>query len=167
MHGILIIAYGNPLRCDDGLAWHVAEKLERQHWSSEIEIIACHQLTPELALPVSQSTGVLFIDAARVGVPGEIRAEPLQAQPVAPAFTHAVSPAALLNLARELYGKCAEGFTISVGGECFDHGETLSPKVEESVPRVVALVRAFSRRESFDMAGLDLLSETPIQASES
>ena len=143
MPGTLIIAYGNPLRCDDGLAWHVAKKLAELSFSSDVEIITRHQLTPELALPVSQAAIVLFIDASRTGIPGELASGPLNPQPLSSVFTHELSPGTILSLAQELYGRSAEAFTISVCGECFDHGETLSAKVEESLPRVVALVSEF------------------------
>lgn len=142
----LIIACGNPLRCDDGLARHVAERLSKLDLSSDVEIITRHQPTPELALPVSQATTVLFIDAARVGVPGEIAWGPLRARPSSCLFTHDCSPAALIHLAQELYSRCAEAFSISLTGECFDHGEMLSKMVEERLPRVVQLVSEFAHR---------------------
>ena len=137
----LVIAYGNPLRGDDGLAWRVADELALMDLPSEVEIITRHQLTPELALPVSQAATVLFIDAAQDKVAGELASGPLIAQPCGSLFTHELSPGAILTLAQELYGTCAKAFSISLGGECFEHGETLSAKVRENLPRVVALAR--------------------------
>jgi hydrogenase maturation protease len=138
---ILIIAYGNPLRSDDGLAWRVAEDLSEQYLTSDVEISTCHQLTPELALPASQASLVLFIDAARAGIPGEIATQPIEAWQSSSIFTHEFSPSTILNVAQELYGRCPRAFAISLCGECFDHGEVLSPKVEESLPRLVAHVK--------------------------
>jgi hydrogenase maturation protease len=143
MTRILIIGYGNPLRCDDGLAWHIADKLSQLTLPSDVEIITRHLLTPELAHAVSRAATVLFIDAARVGVPGEIVSVPLEQEPFSSVFTHEMSPAAILSVAKELYGRSAEAFAISVCGECFDHGEKVSAKVEESLPQVVALVSEF------------------------
>ena len=54
-----------------------------------------------------------------------------------------MSADAILRMAQELYGSCGEGYTISLCGECFDHGDQLSPTVKESLPRVVALVSQF------------------------
>ena len=71
MSRVLIVAYGNPLRCDDGLAWSAAEMLA-PGLPGDVEIITRHQLTPELAFPVSQAASVLFIDAAHSGAPGEL-----------------------------------------------------------------------------------------------
>jgi len=146
MSGILIVAYGNPLRCDDGLAWQVAQQLAEQNLSGDCRIITCYQLAPELAQPVSQAATVLFIDAARGGVPGEITSGPLKPQRSSSAFTHEFSPGAILRIAEELYGSCAKAFTISLCGECFDHGEKISATVEESLPRVVTLVSEFLQR---------------------
>ena len=140
MPGILIVAYGNPLRCDDGLAGHVAQRLAQLNLSRDVEIITLHQLVPELALRVSHAKTVLFIDAAQEGVPGTIACGPLAPQPRCSTFTHEFSPGLILTLALELYGKCANAFAISLCGECFDHGETLSAKVEESLPHVVARI---------------------------
>lgn len=145
---ILVIAYGNPLRCDDGLAWRVADKLSQMNLPGDIEIITRHLLTPELALPVSQSSTVLFIDAAREGAPGEIASCPIEPQRLCSAFTHELSPGAVLTAAQELYGQCAEAFSITLCGECFEHGETLSASVEEGLPHLVALVREFIQSEN-------------------
>ena len=138
---ILIIAYGNPLRSDDGLAWRVAEKLSEQYLTRDVEIITCHQLTPELALPASQASLVLFIDAANAGIPGEIATQPIEARQSSSIFTHEFSPSTILNVAQELYGRCPNAFAISLCGECFDHGETLSQKVKESLPRLLTHVK--------------------------
>jgi|ERR1700680_4110080 len=138
---ILILAYGNPLRCDDGLAWRAAEELSHLDLPNGVEIITRHQLTPELALPVSQAGTVLFIDAAQHGVPGEIRSGPVKPQRSSSAFTHEFSAGTILSLAKELYSACPNAFAISLCGECFDHGETLSPKVEERMPQLVDQVR--------------------------
>ena len=140
MARVLIIAYGNPLRCDDGLAWSAAEELFKLSLPADVEIITRHQLTPELALEASQAGTVLFVDAARAGVPGELASSPLMAQPLASAFSHDCSPAAILGIAREIYGSSPRAITISLCGECFDCGETLSAKVEENLPRLIALV---------------------------
>lgn len=141
MARILVIAYGNPLRCDDRLAWCAAEGLSRLDLPGDVEIITRHQLTPELAFDVSQASTVLFIDAARTGVPGELVLAPLKPQRRASVFTHEFSPEAILGVAQDLYGSCPEAMTISLCGECFDHGETLSPRVKENLPGLVAFAR--------------------------
>ena len=39
MARVLIIAYGNPMRCDDGLAWRAADEFERKLSDFEVEIL--------------------------------------------------------------------------------------------------------------------------------
>jgi hydrogenase maturation protease len=140
MPRVLIVACGNPLRCDDGLAWRAVEELHRLRLPQDVEIIAQHQLTPELASPVSQAERVLFLDAARRGQPGELRCEPVLPLHASGAFTHDFSPASILSLSQELYAKAPQAYVISLRGECFDHGETISATVEATLPRFVEFV---------------------------
>ena len=146
MARVLIIAYGNPMRCDDGLGLRAAEELSRLGMLPDIEITTCYQLAPELAEEVSQASLVVFVDAARSGVPGQIVTacvRPCQQRSV---FTHDFSPASILGLAQELYGKCPEAHVVSVCGECFDHGEAISVKVMESLPSLIAVVEKLIAR---------------------
>jgi hydrogenase maturation protease len=140
MASVLIIGCGNPLRCDDGMAWRVAEALSLRQLPPEVKIMVQHQLTPELAVPVSQAQAVIFLDAACEGRPGELRREAVSPGPAAAAFSHEFSPAALLGLARELYGRSPEACAITLCGACFDHGEGLSVEVQAGLPQVVAMV---------------------------
>ena len=147
MTRILIIGIGNPLRCDDGLAWRVIHEMSHQGLPEDVEIITRHQLTPELAEPASQAETVLFLDAAQDGQAGELRCAPVGEANGSSLFSHEFSPASILGLARELYGGSPRGFLISLSGECFDHGETLSSQVERKLPQAVSFLR-------------DLLAET-------
>ncbi len=150
MRRILIIAYGNPLRCDDGLAWRAADEFERKLSTSEVEILRVHQLTPELAETVCRCDAVIFVDAAAAdggnGLPGEIRSAEIDLTREAPRFSHQLSPGAVLALARQLYGAAPRAFSATLTGQCFDHGEALSAVVESAIPllvaRIVALVES-------------------------
>jgi hydrogenase maturation protease len=141
MPRVLVIAIGNPLRCDDGLAWHAADELSRD--ASPPEILRVHQLTPELAEVVSRASTVIFVDAASEGVPGKVAGG--KVTPSAPDihFSHHFTPAAILALADTLYGARPAAFSATMAGECFDHGDTLSPCVVEGMPVLLAKIRAF------------------------
>ena len=151
MTQVLIVGYGNPLRCDDGLGWCAAEALSRSLPFPETEIVICHQLAPELADNLRYADLVFFIDAAHAGKPGELTCEPLTLQPGISA-SHQLSPARLLALAQQLYGAAPRAFAISLCGECFDHGSTLSATVEAGLPKLTALVETLTRQM---MAGPD------------
>jgi hydrogenase maturation protease len=126
----LIIGYGNPLRGDDGFGWHAALRLRDLIHDAGIEILAIHQLTPELMDPISRARRVVFIDAAVGGDPGTLTVTTLETTgSPPPAFTHFATPAALLQGARSLYGANPEALLITVVGLDFELGEELSEPV--------------------------------------
>jgi hydrogenase maturation protease len=138
---ILVIGYGNPLRQDDGVGWHVAEQLDASP-GADLEIRTSHQLTPEMAEPVSRSELVVFVDARETGIPGATSCTRV-AQQAAPGAvsTHSTSPEELLALAHDLFGAAPDAWVVSVAGAAFDHGTTLSPAVRASVEPAARLVR--------------------------
>jgi hydrogenase maturation protease len=137
----LIIGYGNPLRGDDGFGWHATRCLIPALTGCDVEVLTCHQLTPELAEPLSKCALAVFIDADSQGAPGHIRQRAIRAPAhEAAAFTHTCTPSSLLTDAKKLYGKRPQGVAITVGAETFAYGETLSPVVEGALTRVTDLV---------------------------
>lgn len=144
----LILGYGNPLRGDDGLGWHVASQLASAHASLDAEVFACHQLTPELAEAVSRAEKVIFVDA-RIGCPpGELAVE--KVMPVAsqfPASSHVFDPAALLAFARRIYGTSPEGFVLSVVAKSFAYSEELSPEVRCALPELLRWICQLAAHE--------------------
>ncbi len=146
MSCVLIVAYGNPMRCDDGLAWRAADELERKLSGSEIEILRAHQLAPEMAEDITRCDTVIFVDAASAdggnGNPGEVRCLEVGLSEGPPRFTHQLSPGAVVALGRQLYGASPRAFAVTLTGQCFDHGESLSPVVEAALPALVARIEA-------------------------
>lgn len=150
---VLIIAYGNPLRGDDGLAWRVADDLERKVDPSNVAILRRHQLAPELAEEMRRCDVAIFVDAAAYGVsghpPGEVRVEEIPEAEPAPAgtvrFSHQLSPAILVALAAQLYQARPRTFCATLTGQNFDHGESLSPMVEAALPDLVAAIEDLVR----------------------
>jgi hydrogenase maturation protease len=146
MPRVLIIAYGNPMRCDDGLAWRAADELEGKFASEEVEIRRSHQLAPEFAETVSRCEGVIFVDAAAAneanGNPGEVRVAPVVVPESPTRFSHQLSPGAVVALARQLYAASPRTFSVTLTGQCFDHGESLSPAVTAALPVLVARIEA-------------------------
>jgi hydrogenase maturation protease len=119
---VLVIAYGNPVRGDDGLAWRAAEQVKKLFPSADVEVpdvevpdvnvLERHQLVPELAEDVSRSLAVIFVDAAAAQPgttqSGEVHVAEITDREVHRAsespFHHQFSPMSLLALAAELYG---------------------------------------------------------------
>lgn len=136
---VLVICSGNPLRSDDGVGWHAAEELTRRLHRPFVEIVTGFQLTPELAEPVHNADCVFFIDSSRDGQPGEFRFSPVRPGANA-SHSHHLSPAALLELTRQLYGTAPPAFIAALCGECFELGEHLSPKLASELPRLTSRV---------------------------
>jgi len=140
----LVIGYGNPLRSDDGFGWHAARMLAPVLAGLDAEVITCHQLTPELAEPLSRSSRAVFIDADAQGEPGEIRHCAVGPEVAAPSvFTHNCTPSGLLASAERLYGHRPKALLITVSAQSFAFGDILSPVVSAALPNVVKDVRQF------------------------
>ena len=144
MARVLIIAYGNPLRRDDGVAWRAADILAERLCAPDVEILRLHQLAPELADTVRRFERVIFIDAALRDAdikPGTIRVEEINDRTRdAAAFTHAFSPQKVLGLGLELYGIRPGAFSVTMQGANFDHGIGLSAPVADALPAVVSTI---------------------------
>ena len=140
---VLVIARGNLLREDDGVAWHVLEglrSLRPRPGLPALHLRHAHQLTPEMAECVSRATGVVFVDARRDGTPGEVRCERVAPEAGPNPLARSVSPQALLLYAERLCGHAPEAVVVSVVGERFGMCESLSPAVRRAVPRAIRAV---------------------------
>ncbi len=142
---ILIVAWGNTLRGDDGLGPAVAEAIQRQTSDPRITFQISHQPVPEMAEDISRADLVFFIDARvpqQGAQTGQIHIEP--GKPAAPddasqqAMTHQWGPATLLLLAQQLFHRVPNAWVCSVTAGSFEPGETLSPPVQAAVPRLVS-----------------------------
>jgi hydrogenase maturation protease len=165
-HNVLIIGYGNPLRGDDGLGWHIspliAESMNALCQESTLEVVTSHQLYPEMAEPISQATFVLFLDASIGDVPGTVQCERIVATVSHPgAFTHHCTPASLLALSHWLYGTCPDAVLLSVVGDTFDDGEHLSPAVQAAIPTVLNTIKQLIFRRLGARASCPHAGETP------
>jgi hydrogenase maturation protease len=142
---VLVIAYGNPLRCDDGVAWQAAEEIRRK-LVPLVEVICSHQLTPELAEEASRSDTVIFLDATGNGDPGKVVCETVSPDPLQARYSHHLTPAQVLALCDQLYQAKPPAFLISISGECFDHGDGLSQAAVNALPQSIAAVSELLRR---------------------
>ncbi len=146
----LIVGYGNPLRSDDGAGSKAAAALESEFSSPELQVIAAHQLTPEMAEPVARSSRVLFLDASHTGAPGEIRCQRIDRGEVRRAVnpqpanvSHHLAPSALLELAARYFHAEPEAWLLTITGDNFDLGESFSPAVEAAWEAYLARIRTW------------------------
>jgi hydrogenase maturation protease len=159
---VLVIGYGNALRTDDGVGWHAARHLAGDPRFADVDVVALHQLTPELAFDLSLASLVVLLDATTETPAGTVtvrsiaaagataggeagtgalprgRGEPAGLPPGA--SSHHVDPEILVVLARQLYGRAPQVEVVSVGVSEMGLGEGLTPAVEAALPAVADLV---------------------------
>lgn len=133
----LVIGYGNSLRADDGVGWHAAMRLASDARFEDVEVIARHQLTPELAEDVASAEAVVMIDA-RVGggAPGSIEIRRVSPSVPRSRMSHHMDPSGLVGLTQELYGNVPSVWVVSVRADSFDEGEKLSSAAAAALPAV-------------------------------
>ncbi|MDR3475114.1 MAG: hydrogenase maturation protease [Devosia sp.] len=138
----LIVGYGNPLRGDDGIGQAAARALAQAPAICGAEVIACHQLLPELAESLAGVALAVFIDAAAGIPPGSVVVAPVQATAgPAAGLVHHVHPGALLLQSKKLYGHAPRPFLVTVGAGSLALGEGFSEDVAAALPGVIAAVR--------------------------
>ena len=140
---LLIIGFGNPLRCDDALGWHIAQELLRGPIPDDVRVIAALQLTPELAEVASRAEHVLFVDAARDGDPGSLECDLLESDASPIRYTHELSPSIVLKLAKDLFGRSPAAHLLTIAGQSFETGEAMSSRVRAAIPALMDRIRRF------------------------
>lgn len=137
--GVLVVGYGNTLRSDDGVGARAAEALAEDPRLAGANVLAVHQLAPELALEMSRASLVIFVDASAEEAPGAVAVRRLVDGPGRPATgttSHHVGPQELVTVAAELYEATPEVVVVSVGVATMEVGEALSPDVAAALPAV-------------------------------
>ena len=139
----IILACGNPLRGDDGVALHIAHCLREGLCDPETEVQCAQQWTPELAENISRAELAIFVDASATVLPGQIQLCPVFSAKDGPGVTtHSLSPARLLALARELYQSGPErAFLLTIGAESFEHGHQFSRPVRRAIPAALTQIK--------------------------
>jgi hydrogenase maturation protease len=142
---ILILAYGNSLRRDDGSGPALGESLNRI-WSArgiDCRLVLSHQLFPEHSEEIARPgvNAVVFCDAEDCGNDpvSALRFKRLIPSAESNSGSHHVPPQAVLAAARALYQASPPAWAATVPGSDFRHGEGLS----EPVSRLLLAADAF------------------------
>jgi hydrogenase maturation protease len=138
----LIIAYGNPLRGDDGAGPYAASLLSRDDAAESWQIVICQQLTPEMAEAIAGASVVVFVDADSDLKPGEVAVRFLDpaSEGVHP-IMHQLDAASLLGWARTLFGRAPAAWVVGIGAESFELRESLTPAVGEGARKAAQAIR--------------------------
>jgi hydrogenase maturation protease len=153
----LVIAIGNASRGDDALGPSVGEALRADGCfdGTAAALIEVYQLQIEDALELAGRDAVLFIDARRPHAgQGRVAGGPaVEIGPLEPAlhptaFTHALTPSALLEVALRLAGGAPPAWLLAIDGEAFELGMPLSAAASARVAPALALAHEWLRRSA-------------------
>ena len=149
---ILIYAFGNPGRQDDGLGNRLVEELEpwlKEEAFDQVSTESNYQLNIEDADNIKDRDIVVFVDASvedidniHLGIvePSEGRSE----------FTmHAASPAYILALCIKLYQKHPETYLLQIRGYEWEFLEKLSPQAEQNLSMALSFIKERIKQEDF------------------
>lgn len=135
---VLIIAYGNSLRRDDGAGFILAGELREYLFraGAAARCIECHQLTPELALDIAAEdvSAVVFVDTRVVSSSDDLKLHLREVYvPVcagSPAGHH--MDCAVLMAYAGLFSKkfTPRAWLLTVPGSDFGHGEGFSEETQ-------------------------------------
>jgi hydrogenase maturation protease len=153
MQKILVIGYGNVDREDDGVGWHVLEKLS-DHFGSPVmaldggtfeqehnpQLVFVLQLTPEMAESFAEYEFICFVDAHTGTYEEEVRIAPIEPGYQTSPFTHHLTPESCLDLAQKLYGHAPAGLMVSIRGYEFGYRAGLSARTAPLMERAVAQI---------------------------
>ncbi len=132
----LVIAAGNSLRRDDGVAHRVLELLT----PGLAETCSVLEFTPELAPQIAAFDAVLFIDADAAATALSIEAlEPLTG---VAALTHVAGPGTILALSQTLYAFSGKAFLCRIPVNDFSPGEGLDPGMNTCARAAAQAVQA-------------------------
>jgi len=148
---LLVFAYGNLSRGDDALGPLLAEVIEDKFNASEqVEVLTDFQLQIEHSLDIEGRELVLFIDAS-VNTPQAFSLSELQPERDKSYTTHAMSPAAVLQVYQEVTKfdppPC---FLLTVQGIAFELGEPLSAMAQLNLQQAKDFIMPLLQKADVD-----------------
>ena len=129
---MLIYGFGNPGRQDDGLGIMLAEELRA--WSSEKQFGFVHtdsnyQLNLEDAANIAGHDVVIFADASRENI-ADFQMEPLKPSGKVEFSMHAVSPAFVIHLCRQIFNTTPQAYLLHIKGYEWEFMEAITEQAK-------------------------------------
>ena len=148
---VLLLAYGNPAREDDGLGPAAAEVIEELNLNN-LTVDSDYQLTVEDAATVAEHDAVVFVDAS-LDCEG-----PFTFKEVAPSLdesfsTHSVQPETVVGMAKQLFGAIPEAYILGIRGYSFDmFKEEMTKKAVENMGKAISFLLPVLETGNFSQA---------------
>ncbi len=140
---MLVYGYGNPGRQDDGLGILLAELIE--DWKNKegldyIETDSNYQLNIEDAAEIAEKDIVIFADASQESIK-DIDFTKVEPTPEISFSMHAVSPAFVLNLCKEIYDKTPQTYLLHIKGYKWELKEGLTAQAKENLNKAYGFLK--------------------------
>lgn len=147
---ILVYAYGNPGRQDDGLGTALVNRLEA--WVAELDLKGIdfdsnYQLNIEDAEAISKYNTVVFIDASTEDIHDFILT-PVTGEMEVSFTTHAASPGYIVKLCGELFNRFPEVYLLHIKGYEWEFQEGLSPMAEINLAKALEFMKGFVSKKA-------------------
>jgi hydrogenase maturation protease len=137
---VLLLAWGNPARQDDGLGPALAAAFEANA-PPGVTVSCDYQLQVEDACAVSEHDAVIFVDASTTG-PEPYGFEPVQPRQQTSFSSHSISASALLGLSERCFAARVPGWLLAIRGYAFEPFiEELTPRAEENLEAAIAFLQ--------------------------
>jgi hydrogenase maturation protease len=142
---ILVYAYGNPGRQDDGLGSALVKELEI--WAEGeglkgVDFDSNYQLNIEDAEVISRYDLVIFADASTEEITDFILT-PVSGETEVTFTTHAASPGYIVQLCKELFNRKPDVFLLHIKGYEWEFREGLSPRAEMNLAKSLEFMKRF------------------------
>jgi len=141
---ILVYAYGNPGRQDDGLGNCLVEALEpwiKEKGFDHVRTESNYQLNIEDADAIAGQDIALFVDASIEDIE-DIHFGPVEASEGKSEFTmHAASPAYVLALCQKIYKKYPETYLLQIRGYEWEFEEGLSKRAKKNLGMALDFIK--------------------------
>jgi hydrogenase maturation protease len=151
----VVMGIGNLDRGDDGVAYHVVNRLRRRLGSTPLDegetglgetaaeaaVLFVRQLVPELTLDVGGCDRLIFVDAHVPAEPRPIVCTRLRPEArLSSRLSHCLPPEGFLWLLQALVSRAPESYLVSVRAERFDLVRRLSPAAAALVTPAASII---------------------------
>lgn len=148
---ILIYAFGNPGRSDDGLGNAFVEQFQERlakRKRENLPVPDCDfdsnfQLNIEDAERISHFDRVIFVDASVEEDLTDCQLSPLEEKDPVQFTTHAASPGYIARLCREIFHQSPEIYLLRIKGFDWEFKEGLSPEGKLNLERALGILDQF------------------------
>jgi hydrogenase maturation protease len=133
---ILLIGIGNSGRTDDGLGWKFIELVSKPAYI-DLDFESRYQLQVEDVLLICKYDKVIFVDASHAEL--EYGFHMQSCIPAQHYFfsSHIQTPETILYLAKELYNKTPEAYSLAISGVTWEFGTTVSTVAGKNLQKAI------------------------------